>query len=255
VNQSPTFGWPLALALAVLLAMAIGAARSGRLLIERAIVTAGIRALVQLVAVSGVIALVLDRVWASLVFSVLMFATATATGAGRIGARRDWAWVGLALATGVIPVLAVIFGFGAAAFTGPGIIPIAGIIIGGSMTAHTLTARRAFDALRSERGTVEARLALGFLRPAAIAMVIARHAPEALTPVLDQTRTVGLVTLPGAFVGVILGGGSASEAAATQVLVLVGLLAAETLVVIGSQRLIAADRIMAPDLRESLPRD
>ena len=50
-------------------------------------------------------------------------------------------------------------------------------------------------------------------------------------PALDQTRTVGLVTLPGAFVGVLLGGGSAVEAGAAQLLVLVGLLAAEAIAV------------------------
>ena len=56
-------------------------------------------------------------------------------------------------------------------------------------------------------------------------------AATALVPALDQTRTVGLVTLPGAFVGVLLGGGSALEAGAAQLLVLVGLLAAETIAV------------------------
>jgi len=49
-----------------------------------------------------------------------------------------------------------------------------------------------------------------------------------LTPVLDQSRTVGLVTLPGAFIGVLLGGGSAIEAGTAQLLAVVGLLAAET---------------------------
>jgi len=48
---------------------------------------------------------------------------------------------------------------------------------------------------------------------------------------LDQTRTVGLVTLPGAFVGVLLGGGSPLEAGAAQLLVLLGLLAAQMLAV------------------------
>ena len=52
-------------------------------------------------------------------------------------------------------------------------------------------------------------------------------AGQALVPALDQTRTVGLVTLPGAFVGVMLGGGSAAQAGATQVLVLIALLAVE----------------------------
>lgn len=159
-----------------------------------------------------------------------------------------------ALAAGVFPVLAVIFGLRVTEVSGATIIPIAGIIVGGSMTAHSLTARRAFDGLRSDPGQVEAALALGFSRSASISLVIARHAPEALTPVLDQTRTVGLVTLPGAFVGVLLGGGSPAEAAAAQVLVLVGLLASETSVVVASQRLIAAGRILPKDLRAALPR-
>lgn len=133
------------------------------------------------------------------------------------------------------------------------LIAIAGIVIGGSMTAHALVCRRAFDSLRSDFGQVEAGLALGFRRRWAIDNVINLHAPEALVPVLDQTRTVGLVTLPGAFVGVLLGGGSAADAAATQVLVLVGLLAAETMVVVASTWLIADGRILCADLHDRLP--
>ena len=51
----------------------------------------------------------------------------------------------------------------------------------------------------------------------------------ALVPALDQTRTVGLVSLPGAFVGALLGGASASQAARFQVVVLIGLLCAEVI--------------------------
>jgi putative ABC transport system permease protein len=138
-------------------------------------------------------------------------------------------------------------------FSGSAIVAISGITIGGTMTAHTLVARRAFSALRADIGHVEAGLALGLVRPDAIKLVIGRHSPEALTPVLDQTRTVGLVSLPGAFVGVLLGGGSAAEAAASQVLVLVGLVAAETTAVWVSQTLIARGRILPADLRERLP--
>ena len=66
----------------------------------------------------------------------------------------------------------------------------------------------------------------------------------ALVPALDQTRTVGLVTLPGAFVGVLLGGGSPLEAGAAQLLVLVGLLAAQTLAVWTVTELIARGAIL-----------
>ena len=83
--------------------------------------------------------------------------------------------------------------------------------------------------------------------------VIGRHTREAVLPAVDQTRTVGLVTLPGAFVGVLLGGGSAADAAAAQLIVLVGLLAAETVVAVLSQQLIADGHILPHDLRRMLP--
>ena len=52
-------------------------------------------------------------------------------------------------------------------------------------------------------------------------------AASAVVPVLDQTRNVGLVVLPGAYVGLLLGGATPLEAGRLQLLVLVSLVAAE----------------------------
>jgi putative ABC transport system permease protein len=73
-------------------------------------------------------------------------------------------------------------------------------------------------------------------------------------PGLDQTRTVGLVTLPGAFIGVLLGGGSALEAGAAQILVLLGLMAGQALTAAVLLRLIAAARVVRSDLAGRYPR-
>ena len=54
-----------------------------------------------------------------------------------------------------------------------------------------------------------------------------RAVTSGLIPVLDQTRSAGLVTLPGTFVGLILGGASPARAAATQLVVLLALLLVE----------------------------
>ena len=54
-------------------------------------------------------------------------------------------------------------------------------------------------------------------------------AARSLVPALDQTRNVGLVVLPGAYVGLLLGGATPLEAGRLQLLVLIGLLAAETI--------------------------
>lgn len=59
---------------------------------------------------------------------------------------------------------------------------------------------------------------------------------------------VGLVTLPGAFVGVLIGSGNPVQAAAAQLLVLIGLLAAETVAVAVVLELIARGLI-----RRSVP--
>ena len=76
-------------------------------------------------------------------------------------------------------------------------------------------------------GEFEAGLSIGLLQPDAFKLVAGPVAGDALLPALDQTRTVGLVTLPGAFVGMVLGGASPTAAAALQLVVLIGLVAAE----------------------------
>lgn len=239
-------------ALVILVVLAVSASMLGNLGTHRTIAVAAGRAVFQLAIVASVIALVLRSIWWSLLFAVLMFSVATATTAARIGARRAWPWAGAAVAAGVVPVLVVIFGVRAVPLTGPALIAFAGIIIGGAMNAHSLAGLRVFGALREQHGSYEAALALGMVRPEAIDVVALRVLPEALVPGLDQTRTVGLVTLPGAFIGVLLGGGSPLQAAAAQVLVLVGLLAAQTITVVAHYRFVRVGRLLPPDLGQAL---
>ena len=238
----------LVVALAVLTALAVVVAAVSRLGTARADAVAVARAVGQLALVSLVLTAVLGRVVWSLAFAVVMLGVAVATSARRIGAGRAWPWVLVAVASGAVPVLLVIFASGAVPWSGPAIVPMAGIIIGGCMSANSLNGRRCFAALREERDTYEGALALGLPVGVAVRLVIGRHRPESLVPGLDQTRTVGLVTLPGAFVGVLLGGGGAAQAGAAQLLVLVGLLAAQTVVVVVGARLVERGRLVPADL-------
>jgi putative ABC transport system permease protein len=77
-------------------------------------------------------------------------------------------------------------------------------------------------------GEVDAALSLGLSERDSRMLIITRSTSDALLPNLDQTRTAGLVTLPGAFVGVLLSTGSAAQAGAVQVMVLVALLLSQT---------------------------
>ena len=245
-------GIALSVALVILLLVAVAASFVGRLHQQVHIAVAAGRALLQLSLVSLVIAAVLSHVFFSALFALLMFGVAVFTTSRRVGAPMAWPWAAVAMACGLVPVLTVIFASGAVPLNGPSLVPIAGIIIGGTMTAHSLTGRRSFGQLRDEHGTYEAALSLGLPRSEAISEVIERQLPEALVPGMDQTRTVGLVTLPGAFVGVLLGGGTPLQAGAAQLLVLIGLLAAQTVTVVVAGRLIRSARLLPADLKASL---
>ena len=61
------------------------------------------------------------------------------------------------------------------------------------------------------------------------------------------------MTLPGAFVGVLLGGGTPVQAGAAQLLVLIGLLATQTITVVVAARLVRSGRLLPTELRERLP--
>jgi UDP-glucose/iron transport system permease protein len=233
--------------LAALVAIASAAALIGRIGVSRAVVTASLRAVLQLGVVSLLIAAVLRSWWATAAFITLMVGVAAVTSARRVSTLRLGWRVALPIVAGAVPVGAGIVAAGTMPLRTVAVLPIAGILIGGAMTATSLSGRRALDELRERAGEYEAALALGFVPRDAALMVCRPTSRLALVPALDQTRTVGLVTLPGAFVGVLLGGGSAVQAGATQTLVLVALLAVEAIAVAVTVELVASGRLRRPD--------
>lgn len=242
----------LAVALVALTALAAGAGRLSGLGQERPVVVAALRATVQLTVVAAVLLAVVDSLLLSGAFVLLMVTVAAVTTAGRVtgrplrapGAGRRLLTAAVPVVAGAAPVVAMILASGTVPLVGTAVIPVAGIVVGGAMTATSLAGRRLRDELAGRRGEVEAGLALGLLPRDAVLLVVRPVAGTALVPPLDQTRTVGLVTLPGAFVGVLLGGGSPLAAGAAQLLVLVGLLAAEVLAVWAVTELVARGALL-----------
>lgn len=246
-------GPAVAAALLALAALALAAHTAAGYGLTGRVGLGAVRACAQLGIAALVIRAAVESLVASVALVAVMFGVAVATTSRRAGAPRAWAWCAVAMASGLLPVLAVILASGSVPPEGIALIPIAGIVIGGTMTANTLMCRRVFDALREERAQYEAALALG-MRPAdAIRESAHRRAPEALIPGLDQVSTAGLVTLPGAYIGVLLGGGSPFEAAAAQLLVLFGLMAAQAITVAVGERLIERRALLPTDLRAALP--
>lgn len=242
----------LAVVLLVLTGLAAVSGRLSGLGEDRSVVVAAVRATVQLAVVSSVLLLVVDSLWLSAAFVLMMVGVATATAARRTTGRplrstasaSRLAAAALPVLGGAAPVVALVLASGTVPLRGEAVIPIAGILIGGAMSATSLAGRRLRDELDRRTGEVEAALALGLLQRDAVLLVARPVAGTALVPPLDQTRTVGLVTLPGAFVGVLLGGGTPLEAGAAQLLVLIGLLAAEVLAVWAVTEMVARGRLL-----------
>lgn len=233
----------LVVALVVLATVGALAGGLGGLGVGRRVLTAAARAVVQLAAVSLVITAVVQSLPLAAAFVGLMYLVATLTSARRITRDRSGLFAALPIGLGVLPVLGVVLATGAIPLRGIALVPIGGIVIGGAMIATSLAGRRALDELRSRYGEYEAALSLGLLPRDAALEICRPSAAQGLVPGMDQTRTVGLVTLPGAFVGVLLGGGSPAQAGAAQILVLAGLLAAQALAVLLTVELVARDRL------------
>lgn len=229
--------------LAVLVAVAATVAAVAHLGRSRDIAVAGVRTAVQLTAVSLVIGWVVGSVPLLFAFLAVLYAVAVRTAGRRVTANSTWWWAALPIGAGVAPVVTALLITGLVPVKGVALIPVTGILIGGALTATILGGRRALDELRQRRGEVEAGLALGLMDRDARMAVARGPAADALLPGLDQTRTVGLVTLPGAFVGMLLGGASPVEAGAVQLFVLVALLAVQVIAVALVLELVARGRL------------
>lgn len=239
----------LAVALVVLLLVAAGVTACFRLSPDgsfgraREVVTAGLRAVAQLAVVSAVIGWAVHHTAALLGFLLLMLAVATRTAGRRITENGTWWWAALPIAAPVAPTVTGLVAAGLLTVPGIAIVPVSGILIGGALTATVLAGRRALDELDQRNGEVEAGLSLGLPEREARLEVARAATSDALLPALDQTRTVGLVTLPGAFVGMLLAGASPVMAGAVQVFVLVALLAVEAVAIALTLELAARGRI------------
>lgn len=237
----------LAVGLVLLVVIACAALTTQSVRLRGPVLTASLRAIVQLAVVAAALRGVFAEPPTAIAVIAVMFTVASWTAARRVRALGGaWFAVPVACAAGAGPVIAVIVGMPTLSRDLRTLVAVCGIVFGGTMTAATLTGRRLLDGLVRRRDEVEGWLSIGATPRQAVAP-IARHAiNEALVPALDQTRTVGLVTLPGAFVGALLGGASPVGAAKFQVTVLVGLLAAEALTAAVLVHFVGAPRVLPP---------
>jgi putative ABC transport system permease protein len=206
-----------------------------------------LRAVVQLSVVALLLRGILAVPWTVAAFVLLMLSTASWTAADRLKdlwRGRRTAVVGVI--AGALLTLVVIFALRLVDFQVRYLVAVGGIIIGNSMTAATLAGRNFLRGARARRDEVEAWLSLGATPAHAYEEVGREAVRESLLPTLDQTKSTGLVTLPGAFVGALFGGASPVEAAQFQLVVLVGIALTMTVTGIVVTRLAGRSPYLVP---------
>ena len=246
--------WAGVAASLALVALAVAIAWRQRLHLARDITIAAARAGIQLVAVGAILLLVFQHAGPAgaagwLAVMVLI--------AGRVAARRARGMpAALPVATAAVAAataatMGTLLVLGVISPQPRVVIPVGGMVVSGAMVAAAVTLTRLRDEAAAARPALEARLCLGL--PAAQAFGPHLHAAlrTALIPAIDSTKTVGLISLPGAMTGLILAGVSPLTAIRYQIVVMWMLLAAAALAALTAARL--AGRALFDDAHRLRP--
>ncbi len=199
--------------------------------LEKDLFIATVRSFIQLIAIGYALEFIFQEntpIW-TLAILVLMTVIAGRTTAQR--AKKTPSanlislasiGVGSALTIGVLILLRVF------EFVPRDVIPIGGMVIGNSMTTATLVIMRLSDDLIGQRDQIESMLALGATSRQASLGQFRRSLLSAMSPIVDTTKTVGIIKLPGAMTGMILAGASPLKAVQLQLIVMYMLVGAAT---------------------------
>ena len=220
---------PLDLALSATLILINAALSWGfRLGLEKSLVIAAVRMVVQLLLIGLVLKFVFaatSPLW-TLLLALIMVLAAGYEVAQRQERLKGWASAGLG--TGALLFVGIVAtSFAVAGVIRPDpwyapryVLPILGMVLGNALTGVSLVLDTVADATARERAGVEARLALGATRFTALEGPLRRGLKTGLMPILNAMAASGIVALPGMMTGQILAGVDPVEATKYQILIM-----------------------------------
>ena len=195
--------------------------------LERDLGLAVLRSFLQLSAVGYVIQAIFDSdsLWlvALLLSAMVIFGAFTA----RSRARAVPSALGpllAALAGAAAVTLGLVLALGVFDPSPRYLVPVGGMVIGNAMTAAAVSLNRLGDEVQSSAGQVEAMLALGATARQAATGLVTRSLRSGLIPLIDSTKTTGVVFFPGTMVGMLVAGADPLDAVRLQLILLWALL-------------------------------
>ncbi|XAR50972.1 hypothetical protein NMG60_11005451 [Bertholletia excelsa] len=219
-----------ALALVVVL-MAIVMSYLQRLGLEGEMIYSIFRAFLQLSIIGFVLQFIFSQensAWILLAYLFMVCVAGYTAGQRAKHVPRGKYVAGASILAGTAVTMLLLVVLNVFPFTPRYIIPVAGMMVGNAMTVTGVTMKRLRDDIKIQMNLVETALALGATPRQATIQQVKRALVIALSPVVDNAKTVGLISLPGAMTGLIMGGASPLEAIQLQIVVMNMLLGAST---------------------------
>jgi len=215
-----------------LVAVAVAVSLWERAELEQDIAVAVARSFVQLTAIGYVIKLIFEQ--DQILFVVALIAVMVVFGAltARHRAREvPGAFVPLlvALAIAGATTLALVVVLGVFEPKARFLVPVGGMVVGNAMTAAAVALNRLGDEVRASASRIEATLALGATSTQAMLPIIRRSLRSGMIPLIDSTKTTGLIFFPGTMVGMLLAGAEPIDAVRLQLVLLYTLLGSVSL--------------------------
>ena len=208
---------------AVFVLIAAGVSRWQNADLERDLLIATVRSFVQLILIGYALELIfdLDNPIFTTAVLVIMICIAGQTSGNRAKKLPNATRTAiLSISIGTILTIGILLLLGVFSFIPEDIIPIGGMVVGNSMTVATLIMTRLGDDFHEQQLMIETKLALGATSRQASSTQFKRSIRSAMLPIIDTTKTVGLIKLPGAMTGMILAGASPLEAVRLQIIVM-----------------------------------
>ena len=100
------------------------------------------------------------------------------------------------------------------------LVPVGGMVIGNAMTAAAVALNRLGEDVQARERDIEALLALGATAQQAVRPVVRRSIRSAMIPIVDQTKTTGIIAFPGIMTGMLLAGAPPLDAVKLQLVLL-----------------------------------
>ena len=212
-----------------------------RLRMERSLLLASIRTIVQLLLVGFVLQWVfaIDR-WYVV---IAMLAVMTLVAGYTAGARNDRRFVGmwtstllsLGLSSWMITAYALLVVLhGIEHWYQPQYaIPLMGMVLGNTLNGISVGLSTLTNELSQRRGEIDTALSLGATRYEAALPTIRQSIRLGMTPIINSMMVVGLVSLPGMMTGQLLSGTSPIEAVKYQIMIMFLIASATALGTVG----------------------